>query len=346
MQFFSQFLQSFWQTSGEMAPFLLFGFLATAVSVLIFKPDFIERHLGKAGKFSAFKAAVIGVPLPLCSCSVIPVAVSLRRHGASRGATIAFLISTPQTGIDSIFVTYSLLGTIFTVVRPLAAFISGLAGGYLVDRFAPGKDTAEAPSPAEAENCPCCAAKPANRMAAILAALRYGFIAMPRDIGNALLVGLVISALISAFLPANFLSNVMGTGLKPMFIMMMVAIPLYVCASGSVPVAAALMMKGITPGAAFVFLMAGPATNAATIAAVWKVLGKKTAFLYLLTVAVFSIIFGMMIDYFFASAGISASNGHMGHAGFSPFIKNASAIILFGLVGFARLPGLWKKHET
>lgn len=343
MSFLIQFLQSFWQTAGEMAPFLLFGFLATTISVLIVRPDFIERHLGAAGKFSTLKAALFGVPLPLCSCSVIPVAVSLRRHGASRGATIAFLISTPQTGIDSIFVTYSLLGTIFTVVRPLAAFISGLAGGYLVNRFLPGEDAGkDSPSPAD-EKCPCCAKKQVNR---IMAALRYGFIAMPRDIGNALLVGLMISALISAFLPSNFLSNVMGTGLKPMFIMMIVAVPLYVCASGSVPVAAALMMKGITPGAAFVFLMAGPATNAATIAAVWKVLGKKTALLYLLTVAVFSIIFGLMIDYIFASAGISVSNGHIGHAGLPPLIKNASAIILFCLIVFARLSGLWKKHET
>ena len=346
MQFLIQFLQSFWQTAGEMAPFLLFGFLATAISVLIVRPDFIERHLGKAGRFSVFKAALFGVPLPLCSCSVIPVAVGLRKHGASRGATIAFLISTPQTGIDSIFVTYSLLGLIFTIVRPVAAFISGLAGGYLVDRFSAGNDTGKDYSPAEVENCPCCAAKSANRMAAIRAALRYGFIAMPRDIGNALLVGLVISALISAFLPANFLNNVMGTGLKPMLIMMMVAVPLYVCASGSVPVAAALMMKGVTPGAAFVFLMAGPATNAATIATVWKVLGKKTALLYLLVVAVFSIVFGLMIDYFFAVAGISVSNGHMGHSGLSPLIKNVSAIILFCLIGFTRLPGLWKKHDS
>jgi len=122
MQFLIQFLRSFWQTTGEMAPFLLFGFLATAISVLIVKPDFIERHLGEARKFSSLKAALFGVPLPLCSCSVIPVAVSLRRHGAGRGATISFLISTPQTGIDSILVTWSLLGPVFAIVRPLAAF--------------------------------------------------------------------------------------------------------------------------------------------------------------------------------------------------------------------------------
>jgi uncharacterized membrane protein YraQ (UPF0718 family) len=339
-QVFYEFFQSFWQTAGEMAPFLLFGFFATTISVLIVKPDFIERHLGAARKFSILKAALFGVPLPLCSCSVIPVAVSLRRHGAGRGTTIAFLVSTPQTGLDSIFVTYSLLGIIFTIVRPLAAFISGLAGGYLVDRLVAETGTGKNSSSPADEKCPCCAGEQTGRL---MPALRYGFITLPRDIGNALLVGLVVSALISAFLPGDFLGNIMGTGLKPMLIMMMVAVPLYVCASGSVPVAAALMLKGVTPGAAFVFLMAGPATNAATIAAVWKVLGKKTALLYLLTVAVFSIIFGLMIDYLFISAGISVSDGHLGHSGLPPFVKNASAIVLFCLIGFARLSGLWKK---
>jgi len=325
-----------------MAPYLLFGFLATAISVLIVKPDFVERHLGSASKFSGFKAALLGVPLPLCSCSVIPVAVSLRKHGASRGATIAFLISTPQTGIDSIFVTYSLLGPIFTIVRPLAAFVSGLAGGWLVDRFSSGKDDGNDSSHPDNRECSCCAKNPGSRIAA---ALRYGFLAMPRDIGNALLVGLIISALISSFLPPNFLGNVMGTGLKPMLLMMVAAIPIYVCAAGSVPVAAALMLNGVTPGAVFVFLMAGPATNAATIAAVWKVLGKKTALLYLLTVAALSIIFGLVIDYLFTAANISASGGPMGHSGLPLFVKNASAVILFILIGFALLNRLLGKHE-
>jgi len=326
-----------------MAPYLLFGFLAAAVSVLFLKPDFIERHMGAAGKFSGFKAALFGVPLPLCSCSVIPVAVSLREHGAGRGATIAFLISTPQTGIDSILVTYSLLGPVFTIMRPLAAFISGLAGGWLVDRFSPGKEGGADVSHAAARECFCCAEKPVNRIAA---AMRYGFIAMPRNIGNALLTGLIISALISVLLPPNFLGHVMGSGLKPMLIMMVVAIPLYVCAAASVPVAAALILQGVTPGAAFVFLMAGPATNAATIATVWKTLGKKTALLYLLTVAVFSIIFGFAIDGLFAAVNISASSAPMNHAGLPLFVKNLSAVVLFVLIAAARLGSLWKKHET
>lgn len=327
-----------------MAPYLLFGFFATAISVLIVRPDFIERHLGQNSNFSILKAALIGVPLPLCSCSVIPVAVSLRRYGASRGATIAFLISTPQTGIDSIVVTYSLLGPIFTVLRPLAALISGLAGGYFVDRLTSGqKQTEPAPSPENDPECRC--GKNGNEtLNRITTALRYGFFILPRDIGNAMILGLAISALIGAFLPENFLGNLMGTGLKPMLIMMMVAIPLYVCATASVPVAAALIMNGITPGAAFVFLMAGPATNAATIAAVWKTLGKKTALIYLLVVAVFSIIFGFTIDHLFTAANIiPASNGHPGHSGLSPVIKDVSAIILFGLIGIARLADLWKK---
>ncbi len=347
MQFLIHFLQSFWQTTGEMAPYLLFGFFATAISVLIVRPDFIERHLGQGSKFSILKAAMIGVPLPLCSCSVIPVAMGLRRYGASRGATIAFLISTPQTGVDSIVVTYSLLGPVFTVLRPLAALISGLAGGYLVDRLT-GRENKIGTAPSS-ENGPECRCKKdagdnENAFNRIAAALRYGFMILPREIGNALLLGLVISALIGAFLPENFLGNLLGTGIKPMLIMMMVAIPLYVCATASVPVAAALILNGITPGAAFVFLMAGPATNAATIAAVWKTLGRKTALLYLLTVAVLAITFGLLLDYFFTGASIiSSAHAHMGHSRISPMIKNTCAIVLFCLLGGARLAGLWKK---
>jgi len=346
MPFLIHFLQSFWQTAGDMAPYLLFGFFATAISVLIVRPDFIERHLGQNSKFSILKAALIGVPLPLCSCSVIPVAVSLRRYGASRGATIAFLISTPQTGIDSIVVTYSLLGPIFTFLRPMAALISGLTGGYIIDRLTAGQKTPESAPPAENDTECCCEKNVGGRGNTLnrhKTALRYGFMILPREIGNALILGLTISALIGAFLPENFLGNLMGTGIKPMLIMMLVSIPIYVCATASVPVAAALIMNGITPGAAFVFLMAGPATNAATIAAVWKVLGKKTALFYLLTVAVFAIIFGLTIDYLFTGANIiSAANGHVGHSGLSPIIKNVSAIILFCLIAGARLSSSWK----
>lgn len=317
-----------------MAPFLLFGFFATALSVWIVKPDFIERHLG-GGNMSSLKASLLGVPLPLCSCSVIPVASTLYRHGASRGATIAFLISTPQTGIDSFFVTYSLLGPLFAVLRPVAAFISGIAGGVLIDRFTAEKKDAGLPATpphSNAEKCEC-----HQNGSGFMSALRYGFITLPSDIGNALLMGLIISALISTFFPPNFLGTILGTGLKPMLIMMIVAIPMYVCATASVPVAAAFLLNGVTPGAALVFLMAGPATNAATIATIWKIMGRKTAVIYLLVVAVFSLLFGWALDSLFSAAPLLEDPSHQHHAGLPSFIKDASAVLLFALLFITRI---------
>ena len=210
------------------------------------------------------KASLLGVPLPLCSCGVIPVAASLRRHGASRGATTAFLLSTPQTGVDSIVVTYSLMGGLFALIRPVVAFITGLVGGWLVDALA-GQDYGNATGVNPSAPCAgeCCALS-VRRQNRLVRALHYGFVTLPRDIGKALVVGLIISGVIAAFVPDDFFAGVFGTGLVGMLIMMAVGMPLYVCATGSVPVAAALMMKGVSPGAALVFLMTGPATNAAT----------------------------------------------------------------------------------
>ncbi|MDO9542808.1 MAG: SO_0444 family Cu/Zn efflux transporter [Kiritimatiellia bacterium] len=337
MQILIQFLQSFWQTAGEMAPFLLFGFAVTALSVLIVKPDFIERHLGAAGKFSVLKAASFGVPLPLCSCSVIPVAISLRQHGAGKGATAAFLVSTPQTGVDSIFVTYSLLGPVFAIVRPVAAFISGLIGGYLIDAFASEKNEG-VPVHAQETECYCHEKGPGNKIAL---ALRYGFITLPGDIGGALLLGLVISAAISSLLPPDFLGGLVGPGLPQMLIVMVAAIPIYVCATASVPVAAALIMQGITPGAAFVFLIAGPATNAATIAAVWKTLGRKAIFIYLLIIVVCALSTGWTIDLIFKSTGVFMEHFQHTHAGLPAAVKNMSAILLFALIGFSQAKQFW-----
>ena len=257
-------LLAIWGTLCEMAPYLLLGFLVAGLLSVFISPEIVERHLGGRGMWPVVKAALLGVPLPLCSCGVIPVAASLRRHGASRGATTAFLLSTPQTGVDSIVVTYSLMGGLFALIRPVAAFITGLVVGWFVDVLTAhnyGKPVVPPLPCTEA----CCAptARPKNN---ILRALHYGFFVLPRGIGNALIVGLLVSGVIAAFVPDDFFAGVFGTGIVGMLIMMAIGIPLYVCATGSIPVAAALMMKGVSPGAALVFLMTGPATNAVTMA--------------------------------------------------------------------------------
>ena len=292
----------FWSVLSDMAPYLLLGFLVAGILSVFVSPAFVERQLGGRGVWPVLKASAFGVPLPLCSCGVIPVAASLRRHGASRGATIGFLISTPQTGIDSIFVTYSLMGGVFAIFRPLVSLVSGILGGSAVSAFTEPDEKAAS----ESEVCreACCAGEAGHSR--LRRALAYGFDVLPRDIGRAMLAGLVVAALISALVPADFFAGVLGGGIVAMLVMMALGIPVYVCATASVPVAAALIAKGVSPGAALVFLMTGPATNAATIATIWKIMGRRTALIYLATVAACAVASGLALDYVFEIQGVSA----------------------------------------
>jgi uncharacterized membrane protein YraQ (UPF0718 family)/copper chaperone CopZ len=321
-------LTEFWFVLSEMAPYLLLGFFVAGVLSVVISARTVERHLGGKGIWPVIKATVFGIPLPLCSCGVIPVAASLRQHGANRGATTAFLLSTPQTGVDSIMVTLSLLGPIFALFRPLAAFVTGIFGGSLV-----GLVDGNGAALGSAAGCTdaCCSAEPrGNRVARLL---RYGFVTLPRDIGKALLIGLLIAGLISALIPDDYLAGVLGAGIGAMIVMMLLGIPVYVCATASVPVAAALIAKGVSPGAALVFLMTGPATNAAAITTIWKIMGKRTAVVYLLTVAITALAFGLILDYIFQiqGTGIVASMPGM----LPDFIKTGSAVVLLAILGVA-----------
>jgi len=263
--------------------------------------------------------------------------MSLHKHGASKGATIAFLLSTPQTGVDSIFVTLSLLGPVFAIFRPVAALITGLVGGTFVELFAQ-RNGAESAPPAPCTDA-CCRQGKHNR---VIRGLKYGFITLPRDIGKSLIVGLLVAAFISALVPDGFFAEKLGTGIFPLIAMMFLGIPVYVCATASVPVAAALILKGLSPGAALVFLLTGPATNAASFVTIWKTLGKTTAILYLAIVAGCALMSGLLFDY--AATGINievaAHHGWM----LPDLLKSVSALILFALLGFALLHNSQKTH--
>lgn len=324
---------SCWLMLGEMAPYLLFGFLVAGVLSVFVRPPTVERHLGGRGMGPVIKAALFGVPLPLCSCGVIPVATSLRQHGASRGATTSFLLSTPQTGVDSILVTYSLMGLVFAVIRPVAALITGLVGGWLVDRYAgdePGVGVSAGAHGAEEYGA---SQSGRNRW---LKVLHYGFVVLPRDLATALMVGVMVAGFIAVAIPDDFFAPVLGSGVIGMLVMLAVGIPMYVCATGSVPIAAALMAKGISPGAALVFLMTGPATNAATIATLWKVMGARTTVLYLLAVAMCSLGFGLVLDSMLLGSA-SLSLHHYGHGGLPGWVKHAGAVLLLALLAWAWL---------
>ncbi len=275
-----------------MAPYLLFGFLVAGV-LYAFVPGRVYRnHLSRPVAWAVIKAALIGVPLPLCSCGVLPTAVSLRRNGASRGASTSFLIATPQTGVDSIAATYSLLGPAFAIIRPVAALVTAFIGGMLVNR----EDKASGSS-CDMEVDTIDAPASDSFVGKIKDALRYGFVDMIQNIGKWLIIGLVIAAAITVFVPDGFFTFFAEYPILSMIAVVIVAVPMYVCSTGSIPIALSLMLKGLSPGAAFVLLMAGPAANFASIIIVSKALGKKAAAIYLGTIVVGAIVIGMGIDY-------------------------------------------------
>ncbi len=326
-----------WLVFGQMAPYLLFGFLAAGVLSVMISPEWVGRHLGRPGIGPVLKASLFGVPLPLCSCSVIPVSVSMRRHGASRAATTAFLLSTPQTGADSIAVTYALLGPVFAVFRPLTALLTGLVGGGLVQALGEsGREKAadESLSPACSEAC-CEGNERANYLTRILG---YGLVTLPRDIGLALLVGVLIAGSMAALVPQDHLAAYIGGGVLSILLMMAAGVPVYVCATASVPIAAGLMHMGGSPGAALAFLIAGPATNAASFTTVWKVLGRRTAVLYLLTVGGSALGFGLLLDWLMPIAAVSlpklADHTHVQAEGGWPYHVAAAALLVVLLYSY------------
>ena len=327
--FAKSIIVDFWDTVAEMAPYLLFGFFVAGILSVLVSQRIVERHLGGSGIWPLLKASLFGIPLPLCSCGVIPVSMSLHKHGASKGSTVAFLLSTPQTGVDSIFVTLSLLGPVFAIFRPLAALVTGLVGGTLVDVFGQSAEDTKSARQECTDEC-CHDGKVAARIAG---GLRYGFVTLPRDIGKPMLAGLVIAAVISAAVPKDFFANTLGVGIFAMVVMMFLGIPVYVCATASVPVAAALILKGLTPGAALVFLMTGPATNAASLATVWKALGRRTAIMYLCTVAGCALFGGILLDYLARGVNIEV----VSRAGWMlpRIVKYVSAVVLLTILSFA-----------
>lgn len=286
-----EFIYSLVNMLVGMAPYLLLGFLVAGVLYAFVPGTFYRNHLSKPGPWAVLKAALIGVPLPLCSCGVLPTAVSLRRNGASKGASTSFLIATPQTGVDSIAATYSLLGTAFAIIRPVAALLTAFVGGMLVSRNEKGcEDVCD--TEVDVIDAPA-----SDRFARrVVDALRYGFVDMIQNIGKWLIIGLIIAAAITAFVPDDFFTFFAGYPLLAMIAVVIVAVPMYVCSTGSIPIALSLMLKGLSPGAAFVLLMAGPAANFASIIIVSKALGKKAAAIYLGTIILGSIAIGLCID--------------------------------------------------
>lgn len=339
------FFKTFWELSVDMAPYLLLGFLIAGLLNGVFSKEWMKRKMGKKGIGSAIKASLFGIPLPLCSCGVIPTGVSFHQQGASKGATTSFLISTPQTGVDSILVTYSLMGWAFAIVRPIIAFITGVLGGLWADSVETEdyhnniQNKSENTSGVEKEHW-------FNRI------FVYAFHTFLQDISRWLILGLVLATLITVLVPNSWFTEHLDTPWINMLIVLVVSIPLYVCATASVPIAAALLLKGISPGAAIVFLMAGPATNVATFTVLWKTIGKKTTIIYLSSIIIGAMIFGIIIDYFLPSNILNyfipqttVSDPHAHHL-LPHWLMIGSGIVMLYLIAQAEiLKFIPKKHK-
>ncbi|MHC4780386.1 MAG: SO_0444 family Cu/Zn efflux transporter [Planctomycetota bacterium] len=322
-----RFGTAFWEVLAEMAPYLLFGFLIAGFLAVLIPRSAVENHLGRKGILSILKATVFGVPLPLCSCGVIPVTAGLRRHGASKGAATAFLLSTPQTGVDSILVTASLLGPVFTAFKIVVSVLAGVVGGLAVDAAGGRGPAAEGEASCSEA---CCTGH--GKHGKTTGAVRYAFITLVDDIGPALLLGLLVCGAISALIPDGAFAGLLRGGILAMIVMLVAGIPVYVCATASVPIAAALLTKGVSPGAVLVFLMTGPATNAAALAALWKMMGRRSALIYLSTVAVAAMASGLVLDLVLAEPAVASVGEGAGEI-LPPLVGHVSAVVLLGLIG-------------
>ncbi len=347
-----EFLHNLWELFVDMSFYIVIGLLFTGILHAFVNKDAILKHIGKKSTASVVKASVLGVPLPLCSCGVVPTAMYLGKSGGSKGAVVSFLTSTPQTGVDSLIATYGLMGPLFAVYRAVAAFISGIVSGVVTNILCKNDDTdysnattsctcsneQEQVKETEAPTCGCaqehetketdcsclkelsnkqevsacgCANESENNSVAkptfvtkLKSIFTYAFGEFLDEIAVHFVVGLLIAALISTFVPEELLSS-FSSPLLSMLMMLIIGIPMYICSTASIPIALSLMMKGISPGAAFVFLFAGPVTNIASLAILAKSLGKKVLTIYLACVGVCSIIFGFTLDFIINFTGYS-----------------------------------------
>ncbi|MGB3385829.1 MAG: SO_0444 family Cu/Zn efflux transporter [Marinomonas sp.] len=327
------FLTHFAELFLESAPWLLLGFILAGLLKVFVPMSWMNKQLGGHGLKSVVKAAVFGAPLPLCSCGVIPAAVGLRRAGASKASTTSFLVSTPETGVDSITVSYVLLGPFMAIIRPIAAVFSAILAGLLVGRDdddgVPNTKSATQVNAKEASSCcatstpaepsccgttstaeaSCCSTndapvKSASITAKIRSSLHYAATELLDDTALWLLVGLGFAALVQTYIPSDFLAS-WGNGLLAMLVMVLISIPMYICATASTPIAAGLLLAGVAPGPVLVFMMAGPATNIATLGVVAKELGKKALVGYLTGVLGGALLFGFLVDFLVTKFDIS-----------------------------------------
>lgn len=314
-----------WNFLLIVSPWLLLGLFIAGLIHSFIGESFIKEHLGGSGFIPVLKATLFGIPLPVCSCSIIPIAAGLRKDGASKAATMSFLISTPTTGVDSIFITYGMLGGVFAIARPLSALIGGILIGVIVYLTEKNNRTSLI---VEHKKHPHL-----SLWDRIKSTFVYGFGVLPQDLSKTLLLGIAVGGALSALLPTDFASAYLSNPLIAYPLMIVVSVPLYVCAVGSVPIAAALLMKGLIPGAALAFMIAGPATNTITMGFVGKKLGKKVFAIYLISIIIIAVGGGLIMDLFLPVW--SGRELMHRHDETSVFLKIFSAVLLLAIMGYS-----------
>lgn len=338
MNIFVEILRGSWEMLLDASVYVLFGLLVGGLLKVFLSPGLVAKHLGKGGAGPVFKAALFGIPLPLCSCGVLPMAAALKKQGASNGATTAFLISTPESGVDSISITYALLDPLMTVARPLAAFFSAMVAGLSQNILFPPseqKDWLGESGSGKEDACgaaPQCSSGseplPQSLAGRIRTGISYATGELWHNIAVWFLVGILLSGIITVLVPDTLLTRY-GGGLPAKLLMLVVGIPLYTCASASTPIAAALILKGVSPGAALIYLLVGPATSMASLTVLSGLLGRKATLHYLAALAASALFCGILLDHLYGSLDISARAVAGQAAEIIPFpLQLAGAILL------------------
>jgi len=378
MNYLEEFTVNFFLLTDAMSIYIIIGLFFAGVLKQLIPEDFISKNLGKDSTTSVIKATIFGIPLPVCSCSVIPIAQGLKKEGASKGAVQSFLISTPITGVDSILATFSFFGLVFTIFRIISSVIIAIIVG-LIQNFVENKNNEELIQTQESSCCSsgssCCSSKEeikpqffttkpqetkqssccsgteesssccsSTKKAgfSIKGVFTYAYVTLFSDMVKALAVGLVLGALFTTFVPKEYSSILFENQLLTYFVILLVAIPLYTCATASLPIAAAFMLQGMSAGAAFIFLTAGPATSAVTMSVVYKMLGRTSLIIYVSTIATLSLIFGFGFDIFLGNLEILSLNAQQEE---SSFIYRIFSYILIALIFYYLIKPYLKKES-
>lgn len=370
MNYIEEFFSNLFLLLDAMSIYIMVGLLIAGVLKQLIPEDFISKNLGKDSTGSVIKATLFGIPLPVCSCSVIPIAQGLKKEGASKGAVQSFLISTPITGVDSILATFSFFGLLFTLFRIISSVIIAICVG-LIQNIAEKKEKVVKPQffttsvqkkeesccssscgcgseheEKEEESCcgsSCGCSSEHKKGFSLKAVFKYAYVTLFEDMVKSLSIGLILGALFTTFVPKEYSSILFENEILTYFVILIVAIPLYTCATASLPLAAAFMLQGMSAGAAFIFLTAGPATSAVTMSVIYKMLGKQSLIIYVSTIALLSLVFGFMFDSLFGT--LEVLNIKQAEEG-TNILNRVSSILMLLLIGYYLIKPLSNKKES